>query len=122
MWFWVCKISILSLLLIFLMHYLYSFFLQNLTTPKIKDLVNRPNEQYEDIINSIRSEKPIRKEARADTQNGENIKMKNELKNFLANEMNNKKQNPVFSSLGNNGGSGPGSIAGGGNLNFSSFS
>jgi len=119
MWFWIGKISMLSLLLIFLIHYLYSFFLQNLTTPKIKDLVNRPNEQYEDIINSIRAEKPVRKESHVDTHHRDSNKMKNELKNFLTKEMNNKKQNPVFSRLG---GETSGSIGGGGNLNFSSFS
>jgi hypothetical protein len=106
---WIGKISVLSLLLIFLIHYLYSFFLQNLTTPKIKDLVNRPNEQYENIMKSLSGEKPVKKDIPVPIVNVQGSKMKDELKNFLAKEMNNKQQAPVFEQ-------------GGTNLSFSSYS
>ena len=45
----------ISLLLIFLLHYLYSFFKTMLTSPKLKDLVNKPQEKYNTIYNSLKS-------------------------------------------------------------------
>ena len=100
---WVGKIAFLSLMLIFLMHYLYSFFLQNLTTPKIKDLVNRPNEQYEGIMRSLKTDVPPPTAPRKADQGN---RMKDELKSFLAQEMSNKQVAP-----GGDGGA----------LNFSTF-
>jgi hypothetical protein len=116
MWLWIGKISLLSLLLIFLIHYLYTFFLQNLTTPKVKDLVNRPSEQYENIIRSLKSETPSKKSSVSKAVTSDDNAMKDELKNFLAKEMKTKKETPVFSSM--DGGLAPG---GGGNLTFSSY-
>jgi hypothetical protein len=43
----------ISLTLIFLVHHLYTFLMNTLTVPKIKDLVNKPNEQYRDIFASM---------------------------------------------------------------------
>ena len=101
MWLWVGKIAILSLLLIFLLHYLYFFFLQNLTTPRIKDLVDRPNEQYEDIISSMRRTKeptPLPSAMKRPAQ--DSSRMKDELKNFLTKELSNK-QTPAFDQSSN---------------------
>ena len=55
MWSWIIKVTIISLLLIFLLHYLYSFFKTMLTSPKLKDLVNKPREKYDTIYNSLKS-------------------------------------------------------------------
>ena len=55
MWIWIIKVTIISLLLIFLLHYLYSFFKTMLTSPKLKDLVNKPREKYDTIYNSLKS-------------------------------------------------------------------
>ena len=55
MWGWIIQVTIISLLLIFLLHYLYSFFKTTLTSPKLKDLVNKPQEKYNTIYNSIQS-------------------------------------------------------------------
>jgi hypothetical protein len=55
MWSWIIKVTIISLLLIFLLHYLYSFFKTTLTSPKLKDLVNKPQEKYNTIYNSLKS-------------------------------------------------------------------
>ena len=55
MLFEIIKISIISLLLIFLLHYFYRFLLQNLTTPDVRDLVNKPKQNYEKIFNTINS-------------------------------------------------------------------
>jgi len=116
MWLWIGKISFLSLLLIFLIHYLYIFFLQNLTVPKVKDLVNRPNEQYDNIIKSLKSEVSIKKDISQVTPE-KNITMKDELKKFLAKEMKPKKETPIFSNMDG------GLVSSGANhLNFSSYS
>lgn len=74
---WIIQTSIISLLLIFLLHYLFMFFKDNLTVPKTIDLVNKPKEQYEEFLktNGIKKEKP--------TTNESNNSMKDELKNYL---------------------------------------
>lgn len=53
MWYWVIKVSILSLIFIFLLHYLYSFFISTLTVPKVKDLVTLPQEKYNEMFQSL---------------------------------------------------------------------
>lgn len=50
---WIIQISFISLLLIFLVHHLYSFFVSMLTIPKIRDLVNSPVEKYQHIFDTI---------------------------------------------------------------------
>ena len=75
---WIIQWTVISLVLIILIHYLYIFFKTTLTVPKIKDLVNRPHQQYKDIMETIQTPQPkndnIRKE------------MKNELKDYLLRE------------------------------------
>ena len=53
MWYWIIKVSILSLVFIFLLHYLYSFFVSTLTVPKVKDLVTLPQEKYDKMFHSL---------------------------------------------------------------------
>ena len=55
----ILKISIISLLLIFLVHHLINFFKSTLTVPKIKDLVNNPTKKYENMYNIIKSQQGI---------------------------------------------------------------
>ena len=55
MWSWIIKVTIISLLLIFLIHYLYSFFKTMLTVPKLKDLVNKPQAKYNTIYKSLQN-------------------------------------------------------------------
>ena len=55
MWTWVFKVAVVSFLFIFLLHYLYSFFKTTLTSPKIKDLVNKPMRRYDSIYDSLQS-------------------------------------------------------------------
>jgi hypothetical protein len=50
---WIIQITIISIVLIFLVHYLFNFFKETLTVPKIKDLVNVPNKKYENMYNII---------------------------------------------------------------------
>ena len=50
---WIIQITIISIVLIFLVHYLFNFFKSTLTVPKIKDLVNSPTQKYENMFNII---------------------------------------------------------------------
>ena len=50
---WIIQITIISIVLIFLVHYLFNFFKSTLTVPKIKDLVNIPNQKYKNMYNII---------------------------------------------------------------------
>ena len=50
---WIIQTTIISLILIFLVHHLINFFKSTLTVPKIKDLVNTPLQKYENIYNII---------------------------------------------------------------------
>jgi len=55
MLFWTLQITIISIILIFLVHHLIVFFKSNLTVPKVKDLVNAPAQKYDDIFRTISS-------------------------------------------------------------------
>jgi len=50
---WIIQISIISIIFIFLVHHLLMFFKSTLTVPKIKDLVNSPNQKYQNIYDTI---------------------------------------------------------------------
>jgi hypothetical protein len=54
MWAWIFKVAVVFLF-IFLLHYLYSFFKTTLTSPKVKDLVNKPMRKYDSIYDSLQS-------------------------------------------------------------------
>ena len=68
----------ISLLLIVLVHYLYSFFKNTLTIPKMRDLVNKPIERYNEIYTTINHDNNT---SPAVTDNASD--MQNELKQFL---------------------------------------
>lgn len=50
---WILQISIISIILIFLVHHLIQFFRDTLTVPKIKDLVNAPAQKYENMFSTM---------------------------------------------------------------------
>ena len=76
---WIIQSGIISLLLIFLIHYLFTFFKDNLTVPKTIDLVNKPLQQYEEILkNSTIKQVPKENKNKHELEN-----MKSELKNYL---------------------------------------
>ena len=94
MLFWIIQQTIISVVLIISIHYIYIFFKNNLTIPKTKDLVNRPTEQYKKIYNSLNKNKEKSKE------------MKDELKNYLktlhsSKQPTNKPKKPTIQSAGN---------------------
>jgi len=114
---WILQITIISIVLIFLVHYLFNFFKSTLTVPKIKDLVNSPTQKYESMFNIISKNNSKthnnkdyndnnndNNDYNNDYNNGNNeneytltdllptqqtkTDMKNELKNFLKKQMN----------------------------------
>ena len=102
---WILQITIISIVLIFLVHYLFNFFKSTLTVPKIKDLVNTPTQKYEhmfSVISKSNSDTILSANISADTINNTTNEytltdllpkqetktdMKNELKNFLKKQM-----------------------------------
>ena len=89
MLFWIIQQTIISVVLIISVHYIYIFFKNNLTVPKTKDLVKKPIEQYKKIYSSINKPKK------------ENKSMKNELKNFIQGlSKKNKKNEPSYVNSG----------------------
>ena len=110
---WILQITIISIVLIFLVHYLFNFFKSTLTVPKIKDLVNSPTQKYENMFNIISKNNSKTINNNNDNDNNFNnndndynnaeieytltdllptqqpkTDMKNELKNFLKKQMN----------------------------------
>lgn len=97
MWSWIFKVAVVSFLFIFLLHYLYSFFKTTLTSPKIKDLVNKPMRKYDSIYDSLENNKSYIEESESahahirnallsnstSTQNPVKQNMKDELKKYL---------------------------------------
>ena len=79
--FWITKQIILSIILIAVIHYIYTFFKNNLTIPQVKDLINKPQKQYDEIYKTIKSQ----------NKSDENQDMKDELKKYLA-EMQQKQE------------------------------
>jgi len=93
MFFLVTKTAVISLVLIILVHCLYIFLKTNLTIPKIKDLVNKPNIRYKEIYDTILKKNKTQ----------ESSQMKNELKKYLQSLKKEKKKSttfPLASTLG----------------------
>lgn len=94
---WILQTTIISVLLIFLVHHLILFLKSMLTVPKIKDLVNNPKQKYEDIYNTIKNHDNLNKETNLNTneytmidllpKKETNDDMKNELKDFLKKQL-----------------------------------
>jgi hypothetical protein len=52
---WTIQVTAVSLCFIAVIHYLYIFFKTTLTVPKVKDLVNRPQQQYDELFKGFDS-------------------------------------------------------------------
>uniref|UniRef100_A0A6C0AXL5 Uncharacterized protein n=1 Tax=viral metagenome TaxID=1070528 RepID=A0A6C0AXL5_9ZZZZ len=84
---------IISLILILLVHHLFSFLTNTLTVPKVKDLVQKPSKLYKEIEETLISSnnKTIQESSNNNNQNLNTKEMKLELKNFF-NELSQSKQ------------------------------
>ena len=105
MLFWSIQWIFISLLLITLVHYLYSFFKNTLTIPKMRDLVNKPLDRYKEIYSTIDNKKVSSSSSNVSDDSIPvavgSQDMQNELKQFLDNL--HKKDDVVVShSLGSN--------------------
>ena len=96
MLYWIIQITVISIILIFLIHHLINFFKSTLTVPKIKDLVNSPAQKYENMFNVIKNS-DIRDNYTANNEEYTMIDllpkpdektMKSELKNFIKKQFN----------------------------------
>lgn len=74
--------SLVSLIIIMVIHYLFLYLKKNLTTPKIKDLVNKPKEQYKKIYETINNENI----STTSTMNTDASQMNNQTTNMVNNE------------------------------------
>ena len=103
MLYWTIKITIISIILIFLVHHLISFFTSTLTVPKIKDIMTSSSQKYELIYNIISKpdapenmhHKTTSIDLLPNTSSDDNMKL--ELKNFIKKQMN--KDNIVDTNL-----------------------
>lgn len=89
---WIIQMSLLSLILIILVHYLYTFFKTNLTIPKVKDLVNKPQRQYDTLFDTMKESNIKPMSSHVNEESSEN--MKDELKNYLKELSSNKSTPP----------------------------
>ena len=107
MLYWTIKITIISIILIFLVHHLISFFTSTLTVPKIKDILSSSSQKYELIYNIISKPdaqyvpQPLHENNESSAYNkstsidllpnaSSDDNMKLELKNFIKKQMNQK--------------------------------
>lgn len=88
---------IMSLILIAVVHYLFNFFKETLTVPKVKDLVQQPMEHYK-TIDSITNNSDNEGTTKIKDIGNNTDDMKNELKNFF----NDLKNQNSFDNLQNN--------------------
>ncbi len=98
---WTIKIAVLSLLLIYLVHYLFCFFTDMLTIPKVKDLVNTPAKEYDDMFKIIGTHN----QQQSDVTNIDLLptdstptQMKEELKNFMKKQLNGGEPEALFTN------------------------
>ena len=105
MWYWTIKVSILSLIFIFLIHYLYSFFVSTLTVPKVKDLVTLPQEKYNEMFHFLKQHQQTQSLEHNKTKHNANTSshsMKEDLIHFLKDLGSDTNSNYINSTSFNN--------------------
>ena len=112
MLYWSIQITVVSIILIFLVHNLINFFKSTLTVPKIKDLVNAPTQKYENMLNIIKKQSNTYANSEeykiidlipssTVSASEEQPVMKNELKNFLKKQLNTTSSGTDIKALDN---------------------
>lgn len=75
---------IVSFVIIFILHNLYSFFKETLTVPKMKDLVRRPQQKYDTLFRELQTQSMQHSESKSgNDDSATNDAMKTELKRYL---------------------------------------
>ena len=72
---------VISLIIIIVVHNLFTFFKNTLTVPKVKDLIHQPTESYKEIADTLSNVKL--ENVKLDSNVIDQKTMKNELKNFF---------------------------------------
>ena len=114
MLYWIIKTTLLSFILIFLVHHLFNFFKSTLTVPKIKDLVNTPTQKYDNMFSIISKgnyDNNLVTNTNSNTNLSDNYEytmkdllpkpendMKSELKNFLKKQLSSNDSSSVNST------------------------
>ena len=75
MYYSIIETAILSIIIIFTIHYLFDYLKNTLTIYKTNNVLHKHNEKYQEILDIMQSNK--------DTTSKEAPSMKDELKNFL---------------------------------------
>lgn len=78
----------ISLLLIIVIHYLYTYFKETLTNPIEKQIIQQTQEKYEEIYKLIQPSQPSQSQSskkvrKTKTQPKKNSNMEDELNNFI---------------------------------------
>jgi hypothetical protein len=92
------------------MHHLYMFLMNTLTVPKIKDLVNKPTQQYHELYNTIGGTTASLAKTHLNTVGGEAVAqppLSDELSSFLSDL---KKKNAVGPNVVGPGSLGPNDV------------
>jgi hypothetical protein len=93
MLFWIIQSTVVSVIFIFLIHTLYEYFKQMYSTPKIKDLVNRPQQDYKEMLSHVR---PVTTTASQPVKAGSNT-----LRDYLKQLKINSSQQPEIAEYNN---------------------
>ena len=75
--------SILSIVILMLLHHIYSYLKKNLTIPRVHDMVSKPEKKYKEIYNKLQSKDHSVK------SHEETTDMTHELKDYIKNLTNN---------------------------------
>jgi len=93
MFVWILQITIISIIMIWLVHHLIGFFKSMLTIPKIKDLVDSPSQKYKNIFDQMNSNNLPNASTGSSSYNKADLlpqedDMKKDLKSFLKKKLN----------------------------------
>ena len=88
---WILQVSVFSLIIIFLVHHLFTYFKTTLTALQVKDLINKPTKRYEEILNTLSYKN------QEETTTSSN--MKDELKKFLEQQSSTPSQTTSIAAL-----------------------
>ena len=95
----ILKWAIISFILIVLIHYLYSFFKSTLTIPKVRDLVNKPTERYNEMIDTIKYNHDVKYNDDIKYKEKNNINKQDNMQDELSNFLQDLKKNNVSSEI-----------------------
>ena len=94
----IVKNILISVIIILLLHYIYNYLKNNLTTPKVKDLVHKPKIRYNQIIEVIKNSEMDNIKNNIE----EEEEMKNELEKYMSDISSNLEEEQISNSLESN--------------------